>query len=64
MKQIKTFNRAINDLNDVEINKFLSDHKVLKVSTHVIQGFKISDNFVDRTYFPMIITTIVYEVEK
>lgn len=70
MRQIKTFLRlCVDDVNDKEINKFLSSHNVKDIKTNVMQGFTYTSdrNYVsqtDTTLKPSIITTIVYEVEK
>lgn len=70
MRQIKTFLRlCVDDVNNKEINKFLSSHNVKDIKTNVMQGFTYTSdrNYVsqtDTTLKPSIITTIVYEVEK
>lgn len=70
MKQIKTFVRtAIGDNNDEEVNEFIRTHNVKRIKTNVVQGFTYLSSIdsvkrVDDTFRPLIVTTIIYEVEK
>lgn len=70
MKQIKTFTRlCVDNNNDSEVNEFLRTHNVKNIKIDLVQGFTYTSDsnyvsYINETIKPLVITTIIYEVEK
>jgi len=70
MKRIKTFVRlSNNDDNDEEVNEFLSSHHINDIKVDVVNGFTYTSardyvSYIDETFRPSIVTTIIYEVKR